>query len=348
MRTNVQPLPAPIDRAQAAGWLISPLFDTLLIANLFWPALVVLTYLLPQVDHPLTFVQVYLLSTPHRWVTLFPVVFDKKNFQQQPARFAAIGLSLIVLGLALAGLGNWFPHPDAPTNPLIYFMMLDYAWNAWHFASQHAGISRIYGRTLWPGDSTRMTRAEKSTIRITVLWVFIRVAVRLRPESFPATVMPWLIIMDVVMLSPMVNLLLKEWARGTGWSRLLYLHSVFGLYAAILLGIHFASDAVFSSLLIAQAVFHAMEYLAVIGWDMHRKRPEGVWRVLAPRAAFIIVMFSLVIGLSNFAVASASIYAWTLITLLVSLLHYGYDGMIWKSARKPGRTSILRSRQLSY
>lgn len=348
MQTTAQPLPAPIDRARPAGWLISPRFDTLLIANLFWPVIVVLTYLLPQVDPPLTFVQVYLLSTPHRWVTLFPVAFDKKNFRQQPARFAVIGSSLILLGLALTGLGHWFPHPDAPTNPLIYFMMLDYAWNAWHFASQHAGISRIYGRKLWPDDSMRMTQAEKSTIRMTVLWVFIRVAVRLRPESFPATIMPWLIILDVVMLCPMGNLLSKEWARGTGWSRLLYLHSVFLLYGAILFGIHFASDAVFSSLLIAQAIFHATEYLAIIGWDMHRRKPAGVWRLLAPRAAFIVVLFSLIIGLTNVAIASASIYAWTLITLLVSLLHYGYDGMIWKSARQPKRAASAAPGQLSY
>lgn len=347
MQTKAQPLPTPMGRVTAAGWLVSPLFDTLLIANIFWPAILVMSYLLPQVDHPLSFVQVYLLSTPHRWVTLFPVVFDKKNFQQQPGRFAAVGMCLIALGLALTALGKLFPHPDAPTNPLIYFMMMDYAWNAWHFASQHAGISRIYGRNMWPGDSFQMAQAEKSSVRITVLWVFIRVAVRLRPESFPAVIMPGLFVLDVVMLFPMFRLLIKEWARGTGSSRMLYLLSVFGLYTAILLGTHVASDAMFSSLLIAQAVFHAMEYLAIIGWDMHRRKPQGVWRVLAPQAAFIVILFSLVIGLSNFAIASASIYAWTLMTLLISLLHYGYDGMIWKSARQPNRASSARAGQSS-
>lgn len=347
MQTKALPLPTPRGHNTAAGWLISPLFDTLLIANVFWPAILVLSYLQPWIDHPLSFVQVYLLSTPHRWVTLFPVAFDKKNFQQQPGRFIAVGTCLIALGLVLTGLGNLLPHPDAPTNPLIYFMMLDYAWNAWHFASQHAGISRIYGRIMWPGDAVQMAQAEKSTIRMTVLWVFIRVAVRLRPESFPAAIMPWLFVMDVVMLFPMCRLLIKEWSRGTGWSRMLYLLSVFGLYTAILLGSHLASDAMFSSLLIAQAIFHATEYLAIIGWDMHRKKPQGVWRVLAPRAAFIVILFSLVIGLSNVAIASASIYAWTLMTLLISLLHYGYDGMIWKSARQARHISVPGAGQLS-
>lgn len=334
MQIQTQPLPAPIGHTKNTGWLISPLFDSLLIANLFWPLIIVMAYILPQAEGSLTFVQVYLLSTPHRWVTLFPVVFDKKNFQQQPGRFTGIGVSLIVLGLALTGLGSLFPHPEAPMNPLIYFMMFDYAWNAWHFASQHAGISRIYGRKVWPNDSTEKTNAEKSSIRITILWVFIRVAVRLRPESFPEGIIPWLIIMDVVMLLPMFRLLLNEWTRGARCSRMLYLHSVFALYAAILFGSHMASDAVFSGLLIAQAVFHSVEYLAIIGWDMHRRKPDGVWRVLAPQAAFIVILFSLIIGFANFAVASASIYAWTLLTLLVSLLHYGYDGMIWKSGKQ--------------
>jgi hypothetical protein len=121
----------------------------------------------------------------------------------------------------------------------------------------------------------------------------------------------------------------------------LYLSSVFGLYSALLLGIHVASDAVFSGLLVAQAVFHAVEYLAIIGWDMQRKTPQAIWGFLAPRAAIIVILFSLVIGFANYAVAAQSIYAWMLITLLVSLLHYGYDGMIWKSPRRSRQTAAV-------
>jgi hypothetical protein len=40
---------------------------------------------------------------------------------------------------------------------------------------------------------------------------------------------------------------------------------------------------------------------------------------------------------TNYLLARQSYSAWSLVTLLVSLLHYGYDGMIWKSrpATKP-------------
>lgn len=339
MQTISQFQPSQSATQHRGGWLISPLFDTLLIANLFWPIIALVMYVLPLANEQIGFIQVYLLSTPHRWVTLIPVFFDKKNFQQQPGRFVAIGSSLLLLGLTLTALGSNFPHPADPSNPLIYFMMLDYAWNAWHFASQHAGIARIYGRKIWPGDSTSRGNKEKSSIRILILWVFIRVAVRLRPESFPVTMLPWLSLCDLLMLTPMLRLLISEWARGTACSRMLYLGSVFGLYSVLLLGIHVASAALFSGLLVAQAVFHAVEYLAIIGWDMQRKQPQGIWRFLAPRAALIVILFSLIIGFTNYAVAARSIYAWTLITLLISLLHYGYDGMIWKSPRRSRQTA---------
>ena len=37
------------------------------------------------------------------------------------------------------------------------------------------------------------------------------------------------------------------------------------------------------------------------------------------------------VAVSNWLIAWQSLYVWTLITLLVSLLHYGYDGIIWRA-----------------
>ncbi len=43
------------------------------------------------------------------------------------------------------------------------------------------------------------------------------------------------------------------------------------------------------------------------------------------------------IGAANHFVNASSVYAWTLITLLVSLLHYAYDGIIWRAKPAPAK-----------
>ena len=57
------------------SWIVSPIFDLLLIANIGW-----LLLLLPgfSTDHDtvVDFWQVYFLTLPHRWITLFLVVAD--------------------------------------------------------------------------------------------------------------------------------------------------------------------------------------------------------------------------------------------------------------------------------
>jgi hypothetical protein len=44
-----------------------------------------------------------------------------------------------------------------------------------------------------------------------------------------------------------------------------------------------------------------------------------------------------VLGLAAYLVSSQWAYTWALATLLVSLLHYAYDGMIWRARPAPAR-----------
>jgi hypothetical protein len=52
-------------------------------------------------------------------------------------------------------------------------------------------------------------------------------------------------------------------------------------------------------------------------------------RSIGALAAFIVI-----VGGLNWIVALWSLWLWATITLFVSLLHYGYDGMIWRSSPK--------------
>src|ERR1043166_5910338 len=160
------PSPANAPSTSARTWLVSPWFDLLFLANLAWPIAVFAYFLRPSDSGVVDFVslfQVYFLSTPHRWITLVMVFCDSDRFWKHPARFGGLGIAMIGLGLALVGLADVLPA--YATNSLLLLMMLDYVWNAWHFASQHAGIARIYGRTVRSEQSLPHAEFEKMAIR---------------------------------------------------------------------------------------------------------------------------------------------------------------------------------------
>ena len=216
-------------------------------------------------------------------------------------------------------------------------MMLDYIWNAWHFASQHAGISRIYGRITRPEQSLPHGEFEKMAIRTLVLWVFFRFAVHMAIISaYGANVQwltPWLPWIDPFALVPVAILLLREARsfRPQCLGRLFYIASVTALYSAQLLAIRMAETPWMVAFFFAGAIFHAVEYLAVCNWSV-QKRITGIWRCQVTRTGLAVFVFMALLGAANYFVNAQSVYAWQLITLLVSLLHYGYDGIIWREA----------------
>ncbi len=174
-------------------------------------------------------------------------------------------------------------------------------------------------------------------IRMPVLWVFFRLAVYLADRGpfaanvdFLAPVLPWL---DPIALLPALILLVNEWrafapaARG----RVLYITSVLTLYTAQLAALRLGADAWMRALFLAGAVFHAVEYLAVCSWAM-QKKTTGIWRYQVARTGLGVLTFMAILGCANALVYYGwSVYYWALITLLVSLLHYCYDGIIWRA-----------------
>ena len=66
--TSTERLPA------GKGWIVSPAFDLLFLANLGW--LLLLIPGITQGDISIDFWTVYYLSLPHRWITLVLVVAD--------------------------------------------------------------------------------------------------------------------------------------------------------------------------------------------------------------------------------------------------------------------------------
>jgi hypothetical protein len=335
------PMTVAISAAKPAKtWLVGPWFDLLFMANLAWPIAVLLALMRPLDEtDPLSLFQVYFLSTPHRWITLVLVFCDSDRFWKEPVKFGGLGLLLIGLGLALVGVAGLVPYA---ANSLMLLMMLDYIWNAWHFAAQHAGISRIYGRITRPEQSLPHAEFEKMAIRVLVLWVFFRFAVHMAIMSQyganVAWVTPWLPWIDPFALVPASILLVREVSayRTQCLGRVLYVCSVIALYSAQLVAIRLESVPWMVAFFFAGAIFHAVEYLAICNWSV-QKRTTGIWRYQVTRTGLAVFAFMALLGAANYFVNAQSVYAWQLITLLVSLLHYAYDGMIWRAKPAPAK-----------
>src|SRR6266404_2670047 len=80
-----------------AGWIVSPAFDLLFLANLPWLLALVPGFVSSEGTPHIAFWQLYFLTTPHRWITLFLVALDPDRREGRPGRFLGIAL----LGLAV-------------------------------------------------------------------------------------------------------------------------------------------------------------------------------------------------------------------------------------------------------
>lgn len=320
------PPPPPAARGgppAARGWLVGPWFDALLVANVAWPLIA-----LAQVGESfagrggLQFWQLYYVTTPHRWVTLVLVFADRDRFRRRRGAFLAVAAAVVVacLGVRLT------------TGALTCLLAVDYVWNAWHFAAQHHGVYRVYGRLggTPPGPGLA---AEKWVMRGFLLYVILRVAGAtwsdpaaegyLRAGDWVAALLPvWLIARDL------------RQPRGESPGRTLYLVSVCALYLSLLGAVHERRPGLVLSLATASALFHAVEYLALVSWAVrarHAAAPDrlGLLGYLAPRWGVTLAVFVLVIGAGGWLMDREYLELWLTVNVVVAFLHYAYDGMIW-------------------
>jgi hypothetical protein len=343
--------------------------DIFFLANLTWPVIVLValaggslsTWAGSPIVQTVTFWQLYFLSTPHRWITLGLVFLDEDRFRQRPAMFVGLAVFFLLFVTAVV-LG---------TGTTLLLVAIDYFWNAWHFAAQHSGISRIYGRLARPHETTRGLW-EKILLRSFILYAIFRVgAVACGPacgdtveasEALLARSMaPFLfgldqtalqnalaactrfceVWMDPIAFAIPLGLVAAEALRfqRSALGRLVYLASVCAGYTALLLAIRYHDQLLTLAIALALSLFHATEYLAVVSWSVkmkHGRNPRGIFGHLAPRWGIALGTFVAVLAISGWALDTRYHNLWAVLTIAVSYLHYAYDGIIWK-ARKPAR-----------
>lgn len=320
-------------RAETRQWILSRACDAFFIANIFWPMILLLQFA-PGFEgrSGIQFWQLYFITTPHRWSTLLIVLLDQERFQQRKKAFIAVAVVIVVVCLGVR----------MTTGALTCLLAVDYLWNAWHFAAQHHGIYRIYGRLGSDSTSSR-DRPEKWLFRGFLLYVIFRTA---SAATAPGAIDVWLSRTDwISLLIPvwLVSRELKSLNQGFG-GRGLYLISLLSLYVSLLWAVNTHRPGIVLSLATASAWFHASEYLAIIGWHVQRRANSSTERNvllqwIAPRWGLTLLMYAIVLGSGSVLMDRDVPELWLLVNVIVAFLHYTYDGMIWKSKRPAGLPS---------
>lgn len=345
-------MPASTAARKSGPWIDGARFDLLFIANWYWPLLIVFALIsTTTLENTIGFWMVYMLLTPHRWITLPLVFLDKERYAERPRLFLGIAM-FTALGILASIL-------TLPTLTLL--LVIDYLWNAWHFAAQHSGIGRIYGRVAYPTDRGSAFW-EKALLRTFIIYVILRLGMSLMVEDrivwlgWLDTIVPYMTWTDLPMLSIPCYLLGRDLLRMSSATvgRVLYMASVLSLYSLILVLAHFQPvthriNPVMIGALTAITIFHSTEYLAIVSWTVKKRfapKTTGLLPQLAKRWTLTLAMFMLGLGVSAWLLRvpegstqtpEASQKIWFVLNMFVSFLHYAYDGIIWKArpAAKP-------------
>ncbi|MBA4031675.1 MAG: hypothetical protein C0478_12405 [Planctomyces sp.] len=305
---------------------MSPALDLLLIINIGWPLLVLVAWLgAAPAQEDWQFLQVYFLTTPHRWLTLGLVWGDARRRQTQGTLYLGILLAaILVCGLVQAGTGA-----------LTCLVAVDFLWNTWHFAAQNHGIYRLYTGKIHPAtDATE--RLLRVLIRGSIIYVVLRASGWLRA---PDTAL--LTILDTACGTILIALLLVAFVRfRSSRAGSLYLASVVLLYGAWLLAEVLGERSLILPLATASAWFHASEYLAVCSWSVQKQAGRQttpaqlstagwIYR-LAPLWASTMLIYILVVGVGSWYLNRQIAELWLAMNLVAAFLHYAYDGLIWR------------------
>jgi hypothetical protein len=336
------PLPAKRPSAAAvSSWLVSPKFDLLFVSNLYWPLLILFAAVAYPLQQKVDFWLIYLLIMPHRWITLVLVFGDHDRYAERSRAFLglAVAMTLVVIVNAVA----------IPTLTLL--LIIDFFWNAWHFAAQHAGIARIYSR-ISAKPSNLAVNVEKYAIRAFAFYVFLRMGVPLMAAertqwlNWLDIATPYFTYLDWPMMACPIVVLAMAIAQWTELSigRIMYLSSVLSLYSIALIALHFqdsilAENPFLIGSLMGITAFHSLEYLAIVTWSVDKRYAKpgvgsGPMTYFAKRWVWFLVVFLGSVGIGAWLLDQNYKREWYLVNVLVSYLHYAYDGLIWKA--RPG------------
>ena len=121
-----------------------------------------------------------------------------------------------------------------------------------------------------------------------------------------------------------------------------YLVSVLALYSGMLWSVHTNQLGIALILTTMSALFHATEYLAIVGWSVQQRARErgeqmGILGWLAPRWGIAVGIYIVVLGSAGWMIEQGWFEVWLLVNVIVAFLHYAYDGILWRRGRRSSK-----------
>lgn len=312
------------------GWIVSPLFDLLFFANIYWVLAFLPIYASADGTPYIQFWMAYFLATPHRWLTLVVAVTDHDRRYGQTWLFVTLAVACaLLIGIALWATG------DFRALFLFYTLLL-----GWHFAGQHAVILKIYTRA----PDVGLRRIEGWLTMAFVVYANVRlVPVFEHWLRFPSiSVLP---LFDYIAISVPIVLIGAELSRCSRASipKLLYMSSFLSMWTAVLWSAHMQRNVLCSILLAAVTVYHSVEYLAMVSYYARQRQSQGtndLFRKMAKNWTIVFIWYVIGCGLlysignAFFVVVCYAVNTWA------SLVHCAYDGLMWR-VRDPATAKAL-------
>ncbi|MFO0758898.1 MAG: hypothetical protein U0359_20565 [Byssovorax sp.] len=360
-RAEARPAPSP-------GWLRGPAFDIILVA-LPWVLFYVwitwslglgragvgLAALSPAAERKalgLAMIAALAATYVHRHYTFFVVYGDPGTFSQMARRF--IVAPIVIFGAVAAAKLTSTDDRPAALSPWGILLVLTGAWNIWHTIQQRYGILRIYGGKARGGLETPAAARRDRALFWAMAAVTTGVVAGWRRQLFAghgnaqrtreivepiATSMPGRALTALLVIGGLCAI--AWWAQAEARAsiapssraaRLWFAGSTVALFAVFI-----AHGPIVGYLCFGVA--HALEYLAFVHHFGHAKlgaRPSGsVAAVLLGRPLLSAPLLIGALLAAYFALKdAASTDAYLVYYTGTTLLHFLYDGWIWK-VRKP-------------
>jgi tetratricopeptide (TPR) repeat protein len=275
---------------------------------------------------------------------------DRELFRRYRVRFLIAPVCLLVACIGLA-----FRKPD-----LLSVVVL--LWGFWHAQAQVYGFLRIYEAKSGHGSRAGMILDRTvclawfsaglllSTGRVTnLLLVFYKAG----GPTIPAHAIEWIqngiLAIAVLATIALAGFAIREWMRGFPPNPLkllsLLISGGFWWYCMVAIDNVILGVALFE-------VFHDVQYLAIV-WFFNRRRadtsPESgrfTRFLFRPRGVFVIVYVGLVLAYGSVGLSGRLLENSTALSILTGvlaasgLLHFYYDGFIWRVRERGTRQSL--------
>jgi len=365
------------DERVRQNWVLDPLQDALFVIGtpllVLAAALATFAVLGGVAATSLIIVAHIVFTVAHHLPTFIRIYGDVDLFKRFKWSFVLAPVVPIVFSAAVLGYIN---YKNYPVEYFLYLYIMLVLWDPWHFLRQHYGFMRIYDRH----NAAPRRIAARMDLALCVAWfAYIMLAsgawlagllqdlnasvnVPLLAK-LPSGTGPLLIALarDAAILTTVAYGAYLFWCRHQGYfisiAKLLLIATTFGvMYVAYtpnewLLSI--APDWTFKVGFAVVGVVHVTQYLAIV-WRYNRtlaRQPEraraGWFRKLHGRGGWIVgIGYVLLCVAYGGVITTERQNRWLMSGLLAvgftsTLLHYYFDGFIWKMRHRQNRENLL-------